>query len=90
MLRPGVVWFGEPLPQRALERALEAAREAEIFLVVGTSAVVYPAAALPQVALENGACVIEVNPEPTELTAKATISLRGAAGEILPRLLPCA
>jgi NAD-dependent protein deacetylase/lipoamidase len=87
VMRPGVVWFGEALPQEALEQAFEAARRAEVFLVVGTSAVVHPAAALPGVARQAGARVIEVNPEATELSAAAEISLRGPAGEILPEMV---
>jgi NAD-dependent deacetylase len=86
MLRPAVVWFGESLPEREFRAAVEAARHAQVFLVVGTSSVVYPAAALPRVALESGARVIEVNPEPTELTPTAHISLRGNAGDILPQV----
>jgi len=87
MQRPAVVWFGESLPERELNTALAAARRAEVFLVVGTSSLVYPAAALPRVALESGARVIEVNPEPTELTPYAHASLRGPAGEILPQII---
>jgi NAD-dependent deacetylase len=87
MLRPDVVWFGEALPQAAMERALQAAYSADVFLVAGTSSVVYPAAALPHVAKQHGARVIEVNLETTELSAVADISLRGKCGEILPQLL---
>jgi NAD-dependent deacetylase len=86
MLRPDVVWFGEMLPAHALQRAFRAARECDVFLSVGTSAVVEPAASLPLMALEAGASVIEVNPDPTPLTARASIALRGAAGAILPQL----
>jgi NAD-dependent deacetylase len=87
MQRPAVVWFGESLPERELQAAVAAARHVEVFLVVGTSSLVYPAAALPRVALEAGARVIEVNPEATELSASAHASLRGLAGEILPELI---
>jgi NAD-dependent deacetylase len=87
MMRPGVVWFGEELPEQALADALEAARAADLFLVLGTSAVVYPAAALPGVAREHGARVIEINVEATELTRLADASLRGPTGELLPQLL---
>ena len=87
LLRPGVVWFGEALPEQALAEALEAARSCETFLVLGTSAVVYPAAAIPRVARENGARVIEINVEPTELSALADVSLRGRTGELLPQLV---
>jgi NAD-dependent protein deacetylase/lipoamidase len=87
LMRPGVVWFGEALPEEALKQALEAARAAEVFLVVGTSAVVYPAAALPNAARQCGARVIEVNPEATPLSERAQISLRGKAAELLPELI---
>ena len=87
MLRPDVVWFGESLPEDALETAMGAARGCDVFLSVGTSTVVEPAASLPFVARQANAIVIEVNPEPTPLTNVAQISLRGAAGEILPQLL---
>ena len=87
LLRPDVVWFGEMLPPDALERAMQAARECEVFLCVGTSTVVEPAASLPFVAKQSGAMVIEVNPQCTPLTEYARFSLRGAAGEVLPTLI---
>lgn len=87
MLRPDVVWFGEPLPVAAWYLADERARGCDVCLVVGTSAIVYPAAALPEVAQRSGALLIEINPEPTDLTQKADLSLRGPAGEMLPWLL---
>lgn len=90
IMRPGVVWFGEALPQEAIEQAMQAACSAEVFLVAGTSSVVYPAAALPHVAQQHGAKVIEVNLEATELSSVADISLRGKCGELLPQLLPAA
>jgi len=86
MLRPAVVWFGEALPQAAMAEAMQAATAAEVFLVAGTSSMVYPAAALPHVAMQHGARVIEVNLEATELSSLAHISLRGKSGEILPQL----
>ncbi|MBI1738128.1 MAG: NAD-dependent deacylase [Acidobacteria bacterium] len=90
MLRPDVVWFGESLPQAAIQQAMAAAREAEVFLVAGTSSMVYPAAALPHIAMQNGAKVIEVNLEATELSSAADITLRGKCGDLLPQLLPAA
>jgi NAD-dependent deacetylase len=86
-VRPGVVWFGEMLPEQALEDAIGEAQRCDVFLSVGTSTVVEPAASLPFVALEAGAAVIEVNPARTPLSARATIVLAGAAGDVLPRLL---
>lgn len=87
LLRPAVVWFGETLPESAWERALEAAARAEVFLVIGTSATVYPAAGLVQAARQSGARVAIVNPDPTPADDLAEWILRGPAGEILPRLL---
>ena len=84
LLRPDVVWFGESLPESALARAFEAA---ELVLVVGTSSLVYPAAALPQAARSAGAFVVEVNPDETPLTATADVSLRASAGVLLPSLI---
>lgn len=73
LLRPGVVWFGEMLPLDALEEAYRLSREADIFIVIGTSGVVYPAAELPYVAKEHGAQVMEVNPEKTPISRIADI-----------------
>jgi NAD-dependent deacetylase len=87
LLRPAIVWFGEMLPQDEWERAVEASRRADVFLVIGTSAVVYPAARLVRLAREAGAQVAIVNPDPTPADDLATWILRGPAGEILPRLL---
>lgn len=85
-IRPSVVWFGEPLPSRILDRAWTESERCDIFLVVGTSGVVYPAAQLPYVAHQKGTPVIEVNPEETPISAIANLHLQGAAGALLPRL----
>jgi NAD-dependent deacetylase len=85
--RPGVVWFGEGLPQDVWQQAVEAAREAEVLLVVGTSAVVYPAAGLVELACSGGAKVIEVNVVESAVSDAADFSLRGPAAEILPQLI---
>ncbi len=87
-LRPDVVWFGEVLPIGALEAASEAARGCDLFLSIGTSSLVYPAAALPYEALESGATLVEVNPSETPLTPHVDYSLRELAGKALPALLP--
>jgi len=87
-LRPDVVWFGEALPTAALETAGEAALRCEVFLSIGTSGLVEPAASLPFTALAAGAQVIEVNPDATPLTRQATLVLAGSAGAVLPRLVP--
>jgi NAD-dependent deacetylase len=87
LLRPDVVWFEEGLPEGLAETAFKASRECDVFLCIGTSAVVYPAASLPLEALANQATVIEINPDPTPLSPKATYVLNGPAGKILPELL---
>lgn len=84
-LRPGVVWFGESLPEEVWAEAVRISAACEVLLVVGTSAVVYPAASLARLA--RRAKVIEVNPEETPLSGAAHVSLRGKAGEILPQLV---
>ena len=85
--RPDVVLFGEALEGDVLARAYSLAERADLCLVVGTSAVVYPAAAVPLATLDAGGRIIEVNLEDTPLTEAATVALRGAAGEVLPALL---
>jgi NAD-dependent deacetylase len=87
LLRPDVVWFGESLPQAALARAFEAAEQCHLFLSVGTSALVQPAASLPLIALEHGATVVEINPDETVLSHRMTYTLRGPAGQVLPVLV---
>jgi NAD-dependent deacetylase len=87
LLRPDVVWFGETLDPRVLDAALDAARSADACLVVGTSALVQPAASVATLAARAGATLVEVNAEATPLSAVAAFALRGKAGEIVPRLL---
>lgn len=84
LLRPNVVWFGEALPPGAYERAWEAAANSQVFIVAGTSAVVFPAAGLVQVAREAGAFVVEVNPDETPATSSCDVSVRAASGGFLP------
>ncbi|WP_119067851.1 SIR2 family NAD-dependent protein deacylase [Rubrobacter indicoceani] len=86
-LRPDVVWFGEMLPVGAIARAQAAAAGCNVFLLVGTSGVVYPAAGLAGEAGRSGATVVEVNPERTPLSGEADFVLRGAAGRVLPDLV---
>ncbi len=86
-LRPDVVWFGEALPPRALAAAFDAARTCDVFFSIGTSGAVEPAASLPFDALRHGATVIEVNPEETPLSNRATFTLRAAAGAALPKII---
>jgi NAD-dependent deacetylase len=85
--RPGVVWFGEPLPQDVWQAAESAVKQAEVLLVAGTSAAVHPAAGLVRLAQLSGAKVIEVNLRETPVTREADAAFPGPSGEILPKLL---
>jgi NAD-dependent deacetylase len=85
--RPNVVWFGEPLPDGMMKEAEHAAESAQVFLVIGTSANVYPAASLVPFARHTGAKVIEINTDDTPFTNMVDCALRGPAGEILPQLI---
>jgi NAD-dependent deacetylase len=87
LLRPEVVWFGEALPPEAIGRAQQLSASCDVMLVVGTSGVVFPAAAIPLIAGEAGAVVIDVNPEKDALAARADIFLRGPGGRVLPELV---
>lgn len=84
LLRPDVVWFGEPLPRDVLDTAWAAAAGCRVMLVIGTSAVVHPAASLPTVALKNDAQLVEINPAETPLSAHAHEVIRDPAAEALP------
>lgn len=86
-IRPGVVWFGENLPEAAWKLAQQAVQDCDVLFSVGTSSVVWPAAQLPQAAAERGATVIQVNPGETALDPLAGANLRGNAGEVLPKLI---
>ncbi|MDY7088177.1 MAG: NAD-dependent deacylase [Actinomycetota bacterium] len=86
-VRPGVVWFGEALPQDALEQAVEAAANADVLITVGTAGVVHPAAEIPQVTAKLGGTVIQVNPQPTPLDGVCALNLRGTAAEVLPEII---
>ena len=88
LARPGVVWFGESLPEGILEEASAAVAASHVFLVIGTSARVYPAAGLVPHAAASGARVIEINTGATDFTSQVECSLRGPAGTLLPQLLP--
>lgn len=86
-IRPDVVWFGEMLPQDAINYAFAVSSECDLFFSVGTSAVVHPAASLPLIAKRAGAYVVEVNISPTEISCLVDESLLGKSGEILPSLV---
>ncbi|MFO1518979.1 MAG: NAD-dependent protein deacylase [bacterium] len=86
-LRPDVVWFKELLPEEELREAIGAARTADVFLVVGTSGLVQPAAMLPKQAMFAKKTVVEVNPDETEISQRVSYSLKGPSGLILPALI---
>lgn len=90
MVRPGVVWFGEGLPQRQWRAACEAAGRCDLFFCVGTSSVVQPAASLIDRAIAAGALTIQVNPKPTPVDDAVSFAIRGAAGVVLPRIVEAA
>ena len=87
LARPGVVWFGESLPSEIWATAERATLSCDVFLMVGTSAVVYPAAGLAQLARSTGAKIIEITLEPTHLSELVDCSLIGTAGQILPEVI---
>ena len=86
-LKPRIVFFGEPLDENVLEEAVNLARKSDLFLVVGSSLVVYPAASLPFIAKENGAKLVLINKDPTEKDYYFDFKVYGKAGEVLPRIL---
>ena len=84
LLRPHVVWFGESLSPTILQKSLQLSSECDVMFVIGTSAVVQPAASLPFEASEAGAKIVEINLDPTPLSLYADFSIMGKSGEILP------
>ena len=90
LARPGVVWFGEGLPEDVWSAAVDAARAADVLLVVGTSALVYPAAGLVQLAQSAGAKVAEINVAETPVSAMVDLSWRASATTALPQLIQSA
>ncbi len=87
LLRPDIVWFGEMIPQDAWEESIRFINKADTILVVGTSAVVYPAAAIPELARSTNAKVIEINIEPAVVSDLVDLTLAGKSGEILPKIV---
>ena len=86
-VRPGVVWFGEAIPDAALDAAFRAAADCNVFLSIGTSSHIYPAAGLVDIARDAGALTVEINPDPTERAECFDHVLAGQSGRILPELL---
>lgn len=88
VLKPNVVFFGETIPIDAISSAQSEAKNCDLMLVIGTSAVVYPAASLPILAKNNGAKIVEINKELTEITNFISdYFIKGRAGEVLPKIL---
>ena len=87
MLRPDVVWFGEPLPQNIWQSAIKEASVCDVMVIVGTSLVVSPANTLPVYAKQNGAILIEVNPEKTVMSNDMTLSIQATSVGVLPKML---
>ncbi len=87
MIRPGVVWFGESLPEKELDYAQDSASNCDLFLSVGTAALVYPAAALPLIAKQHGAYVVEINPEPSAISRQLDECIPAPSGVVLPVIL---
>lgn len=87
MLRPDVVWFGESLPPQALSRAQDWAQNCDVFLSIGTSTLVEPAASLPFFALQSGGTVVEINLQETRLSNRAHFVIHAPAGKGLPALM---
>ncbi len=88
-MRPGVVWFGEEIPDAAMRRATTAVAACDLFFSVGTSAAVWPAAGFAEQARRGGAIIVEVNPATTELTDLCDYRLAGQSGVVLPELVDC-
>ena len=87
LIRPDIVWFGESIPQSIFSAAEFKAKNSDICFVIGTSAIIYPAASIPRLAKEGGAYLVEINIEPTEISHFVDYSLIGKSGEILPEIL---
>ena len=87
-LRPDVVWFGEILPQDVWQEAIEHANSCDVMIIAGTSLVVSPANTLPLYAKQNGATLIEVNPDETIMSGDMDLSLKTTSASCLPELLP--
>ena len=87
LLRPDIVWFGEQIPQDIWQASLEFLSAADTSIICGTSGIVWPAAAIPEMAKKNRAKIIEINLEPTPISSIVDVSILGKAGEILPLII---
>jgi len=86
--RPDIVWFGDPLREENIREAVAAMESCDLFISIGTSAVVYPAAHLPLIAMKNGARTIEINPEETPLSSEYQEIYRQSASKALAEIFP--
>ncbi len=86
-VRPGVVWFGESLPERAFEHAFDAAGKCDLLLSIGTSGIVQPASLIPELALQHGGHVVHINPQTSPGKHPREASIQGLAGQVLPLLV---
>ncbi|MCH8071781.1 MAG: NAD-dependent deacylase [Proteobacteria bacterium] len=89
MLRPGVVWFGESIPEAAMHAAESAVHGCDLFFSIGTSSLVWPAAGFAEAARQQGASVVEINLDATPLSSQADFCLQGKSGTLLPELVNC-
>jgi NAD-dependent deacetylase len=87
MIRPGVVWFGESLPDLVWRTACEAAKQCDVFFCCGTSSLVQPAASLTDMAIRGGAVTVQINPNATDYDGSVSVAIRGPAGVVLPRIV---
>jgi len=87
VLKPGTILFGEPLPQVALDMAMLASKNCDMFLVLGSSLVVYPAASMPKIAKRNGATLVIINIDPTPLDDTADLVINGSSSKVLSALI---
>lgn len=85
-LRPDIVWFGEQLPEEEIDKAFELSENSDVFLSIGTSALVYPAAMLPVHAIDEGSYSVEINPEKGPISYLFNQNIREKSGEILPEI----
>ncbi len=88
LLRPDVVWFGESLQETHLQRAFSFSANSDLFLSIGTSTLVHPAASLPLLAVDNGATLVEINPETTPITDQADLVFHSSASQTLDAIIP--
>ncbi len=89
MLRPGVVWFGESIPESVMHAADSAVRDCDLFFSIGTSSLVWPAAGFAEAARQQGASVVEINLDATPMSSQTDFRLQGKSGTLLPELVNC-